>query len=263
MKYLLFILIIIFIFGYVYYFHFKNEKFINVIPDKGVIDDTVIDSLPITNEVSSKYKNNYYYEYDNVEYERLLNDIFSRPSNNINKIKSYNAFLNYITDTLNNSYEFKNIQIVQDRQLDNNNIEVLLYRENKFEGKHVVFTIQNISANEWNITLIKIVGSVSEDKIGLFPVFPLNPSDDDYLVLTNNINENGNIIISKSSPLNTLPQNETVVDDNKQKDKMLKISKHLFNNSDDNLKITNNVLIENEMSEDSMYVKYKFLDIGK
>lgn len=244
MKNIIFISIILFIGLYIYYFYY-NESF-TVIPDKSIINTKNIDSLLVNNNIYDKYKNNYYYEYNNEEYETILKNIFNNKKNT--DIKSYNDFLNYITNILNNSNELNNIQIVEDKQIDKNNIEVLLYRENKFEGKHVIFTIDNY----WNIQSIKIVGSVSEDKIGLFPVLPVDPSVDNNLII-GNINDYIDSKIVNDKKI----QNETIVNNNEDKNKILNISKNMFNNDSNILEDTKYNTIENEMN--SKYAKFNYI----
>ncbi|NBP66698.1 MAG: hypothetical protein EBU66_18880, partial [Bacteroidetes bacterium] len=61
--------------------------------------------------------------------------------------------------------------------LDKLLIEVILYRNNKFEGKKVLFYI-NTYTNQ--IIDIKITEQVSEDEIALYPISPSNPFEMKY-----------------------------------------------------------------------------------
>ena len=83
-----------------------------------------------------------------------------------------------------------NIQVVHDilksykkhlteRQMYLIDIELLLYRENKFHGKHVKITCTaKKSFRGWftNVIAVDLIGVVPEDQIGLFPVSASRPS---------------------------------------------------------------------------------------
>ena len=142
--------------------------------DKPWNHHVIINSIP--RNLKPKYDNVFYYELDNDIYMNAFNKTFNIPcdinikfkSNNwsdiydatsVNKsiLNGYNAFINYIKTTLNNSQFMllkedpqnkKPIQIVHDilinfriHKTDKNSIllhiEVLLYRENKYNGKHI------------------------------------------------------------------------------------------------------------------------------
>ena len=125
----------------------------------------------------------------------------------------YNKIYNYIYDTINNSKILNlpnddnpatKIQIVHDilkrykQNTDNPSyylfeIELLLYREGKLQGKHFKFIVlsNNISIN---VIVIKLVGVVSEDNIGMHPVL----ANDDY----NDLNKNFDIFIPQKNILN-------------------------------------------------------------
>lgn len=56
------------------------------------------------------------------------------------------------------------------------NLEVLLYRTGKFQGKHVILTVlldlKPNAADKYMVVQSRIEGVVSEDQIGLFPITP-------------------------------------------------------------------------------------------
>lgn len=74
------------------------------------------------------------------------------------------------------------IPIANDTNMYLFDIEMLLYRESKFQGKHIgVRCLFNSQTKELDVTSIGIIGEVSEDQIGLFPVNPSNPFEIDQL----------------------------------------------------------------------------------
>lgn len=111
---------------------------------------------------------------------------------------TYETFLKHVETEINESPELflpydnpehrPRLQIVHDVLLQfkkhvSNNFkyivlaEVVLYREHKFHGKHVLFesVIQyDPKTKEWSIDVVNIqlLGIVSEDGIGMFPVIP-------------------------------------------------------------------------------------------
>jgi len=116
-------------------------------------------------------------------------------SNNI--LSSYNNSLTFIQNTINNDLNFTlpgdaavndtspPIQIVHDiflRYKTHNTdplkfilgIELILYRENKYHGKHIQTVVYN-NNNIINVVAIGIIGNVPEDMIALYPIEPSNP----------------------------------------------------------------------------------------
>jgi len=104
-----------------------------------------------------------------------------------NLITKYNKIYKFVYDKINNSSIMdlpgedvnQKIQIVHDimirykthSQYDENymfDIDVILYRAGKFQGKHVKI-IAIINGDDINILLLRIIGVVSEDKIVLHP----------------------------------------------------------------------------------------------
>jgi len=102
-------------------------------------------------------------------------------------ITKYNKIYKFVYDKINNSNIMnlpgedvnQKIQIVHDimirykthSQYDENymfDIDVILYRAGKFQGKHVKI-IAIINGDDINILLLRIIGVVSEDKIVLHP----------------------------------------------------------------------------------------------
>lgn len=109
-------------------------------------------------------------------------------------INAYNSALNQFKNILNEGDTMLlpdgkkiEIQIVHDvliharkhiklPDLYSFDIEVILYRESKYQGKHVAFRcVYNNKNNSFYIVNINILGEIAEDKIGLYPVFPINP----------------------------------------------------------------------------------------
>lgn len=107
--------------------------------------------------------------------------------NEIEKIVGYyNNIFNVIKNKLNEKImdlpgndKQKKIQIVHDLLLryrcnkDNNNycmfdIEMILYREGKLQGKHVKMVVVT-NGIKVNVIMVKIIGVVSEDNIALYP----------------------------------------------------------------------------------------------
>ena len=180
-------------------------------------------SIPIDTKV--KFKNAYYYEFDNVTYLRnlkialivpceLLADavLTSNWSNDIDPASTandkitreatigYTNCLQYIDNKINNSKSMilpsdiklqvrAKIQIVHDifksfkvHKTSNSmyliNMELILYRQSKYNGKHIDITCTVKKNNsKWiiHIVAVRILGVVSEENIGLFPVIPIDP----------------------------------------------------------------------------------------
>jgi hypothetical protein len=129
------VFLIIFVISIFLYFYYKTifvknlsiESFVSkIIGDQGVLPKNDIDSIPIHTVVQDRYKNMYYYEYPDSEYQDILIHLLSKPNN----AKNQDEFINYILNTLNNSDKLKDTQIV-DTNINNKSIELLLYRKNK------------------------------------------------------------------------------------------------------------------------------------
>lgn len=121
-------------------------------------------------------------------------------------LKLYNKIFEYIQSVLNGSKELElpsydakmEIQIVHDvllnyrQNLDDKsyymfNIDMILYREGKLQGKHVKFVAVS-NGVKINIILARIIGVVSEDNIALHPytgVDNMNKLDFDIFVPSN------------------------------------------------------------------------------
>jgi hypothetical protein len=156
-----------------------------------------IDSIPNNINVEN---NKYYFEYDNKNYLKILNKIFNPKNNNnilidhkwnndINNdiIGIYNKTYQFIYNKLinnnffdkNNLIDNNNVQIIHDLlnkyKIDKINnqylldIDLILYREGKLNGKHVNFIIF-IDNIDFYVFDIQIKGIVGEDKIGFFPL---------------------------------------------------------------------------------------------
>lgn len=149
-----------------------------------------IDSIPYNIQLKQKYENAYYYELSNDDYLKFLKEYFSTcidgipdfsqldwDTNNVDQsfVKGfYNQSYQYLANRMNRY----NIQIVHDilnryKTIDNNkfmfDIDVILYRNGKINGKHVKF----ILFQDYTRTIvihISIEGIVGEDKIYMHPV---------------------------------------------------------------------------------------------
>ena len=156
-----------------------------------LIDRHPIDS--INTDVSSPI-NSYYYEFSNTQYLEILNDMF-KPSNPEKYILLRNIEWNSdidesITPIYNKAYLFisntiskftPDVQIVHDilKQFKANkdsqeyllDIDMILYRNYKLNGKHVNFLVYVGHSTEKMID-IEIKGIVGEDKIGFHPITP-------------------------------------------------------------------------------------------
>jgi len=251
------VFLVILVIGIFLYFYYKTilvktvsiesvESFVSaVIGNQGVLPKNDIDSIPVHTVVQNRYRNMYYYEYPDSEYEDILIHILSKPTN----AKNQDEFIDYISNIINNSDKLKNTQIV-DKNIHNNSIELLLYRKNKYQGKHVKF----ITNDKWNIVSIKVIGSVPEDQIALFPVFPLNPSESENLIITNKFDDSKYTFLNdKDALINSSSTNEIIAFDNTAKNLILSDSK-LFNEN-----AVNNLIQETVtpgMSEKSMNLKF-------
>jgi len=179
----------------------------------------------IPNDTKVKFKNAYYYEFDNITYLRNLkialivpcqlladavltsnwsSDIYPSSTENdkITKeaIVGYTNCLQYIDNKINNAKSMilpsdiklqvrTKIQIVHDifksfkiHKTSNSmyliNMELILYRQSKYNGKHIEITCTaKKNNNKWiiHIVAVRILGVVSEENIGLFPVVPIDP----------------------------------------------------------------------------------------
>ena len=71
------------------------------------------------------------------------------------------------------------------------NIELLLYRENKYQGKHVsmscIAKYKMFSGWYINVVAVDIIGVVPEDQIALFPVNASNPFDVSQFLVDNDV----------------------------------------------------------------------------
>ena len=244
LKYIVLVFVIIIMFIYYTAEHFQ------VIGHNGQIDLSRIDSIPAHTKISDKYVNNYYFEFTDKEFEKIIKSIFKK-TKYPNNIKSYDDLINFLNVTLKNSKELKDIQIVQDRLINNEHIEILLYRENKYQGKHLILDI----TQNWEIKDIRVIGSISEDKIALFPIFPMDPTDNNALIITNNISDYDTKIIPEYQSSSEAWKNKIVVKNNAEKTKLLNNSS-LFNNDSNTIMNTNNVQIDPRVSQNITSTKF-------
>ena len=176
------------------------------------------DSIPV--EKVSLYPTAYYYEYGNAEYEERLRRTFRNLCTTLQlslhpndwkgpfvpdvaskrTMRQYADIVPYLEKTLNSSEYLTlpgdnpksrpNIQVVHDRWLQyyasndgsmlRYDIEVLLYREAKFEGKHVALSVIKHKNKGLEVVAARVVGVVPEDKIILFPVTLHDPLNNTY-----------------------------------------------------------------------------------
>jgi hypothetical protein len=133
---------------------------------------------------------------DGSRWSKWLNPKNIKDDDEINKVVDYyNKIFKFIALTLNASKELelpsyddkKEIQIVHDillrvrYNLDDLsyymfNIDMILYRESKLQGKHVKFVAVTNGVNV-NIILARIIGVVSEDNIALHPYTAVDNSN--------------------------------------------------------------------------------------
>ena len=156
-----------------------------------LIDRHPIDSIDINVDYPV---NAYYYEFSNNQYLKILNDMF-KPSNSeknilLNNINWSNNINESITPIYNKAYLFisntiarftPDVQIVHDLlnkfKIDKDSqeylldIDMILYRNYKLNGKHVNFLVYVNHLTEKMIN-IEIKGVVGEDKIGFHPITP-------------------------------------------------------------------------------------------
>ena len=168
-----------------------NSKINLANKSSALIDRHPIDS--INTDVNSP-KIAYYYEFSNTQYLEILNDMFkpSNPekyillrniewNNDIDKsiIPIYNKAYLFISNTI--AKFTPDVQIVHDllKQFKANKdsqeylleIDMILYRNYKLNGKHVNFLVYVDHLTEKMIS-IEIKGIVGEDKIGFHPITP-------------------------------------------------------------------------------------------
>ena len=168
-----------------------NSKINLTNKSSNLIDRHPIDSINTDVNVSI---DSYYYEFSNTQYLEILNDMFKPASaekyillrhiewskdidNNITPI--YNKAYQYISNTI--SRFTPDVQIVHDllKQFKSDvknqeyllEIDMILYRNYKLNGKHVSFLVYVNHLTEKMID-IEIKGVVGEDKIGFHPITP-------------------------------------------------------------------------------------------
>jgi hypothetical protein len=86
-------------------------------------------------------------------------------------------------------------------------MELLLYRENKYHGKRVHFVCTaKKSRNSWqvNVVSLEILGVIPEDQIALFPVVPQNPFDVQQMPV------NEDVDVTNTSPMECATVKNTI-----------------------------------------------------
>ena len=171
------------------YFVSPYNSEINLVnKSSALIDRHPIDSVNV--DVDSPV-NSYYYEFSNSQYLEILNDMFKPVTpeklkniewrtdidESINPI--YNKAYLFISNTI--AEHTPDVQIVHDLlkqyKIDKDSqeylldIDMILYRNYKLNGKHVNFLVYVNHLTEKMIN-IKIKGIVGEDKIGFHPITP-------------------------------------------------------------------------------------------
>tara|TARA_B100001778_G_C18605378_1_gene639491 strand:- start:7203 stop:7862 length:660 start_codon:yes stop_codon:yes gene_type:complete len=163
----------------------------NTLKDRHQIDSIDIDIT--TNE------NSYYYEFSNEKYLELLISMFNPSTPEKYIILRNNEWQteidSNITAIYNKAYQFisnkiaentPDIQIVHDLLIQYKKdeekqeylleIDMILYRNYKLNGKHVKFIIY-VNHTRERVIDINIKGVVGEDKIGLHPIVPKDTND--------------------------------------------------------------------------------------
>ena len=163
----------------------------NALKDRHQIDSIDIDIN--TNE------NSYYYEFSNEKYLELLISMFNPSAPEKYIILRNNEWQTEIDSTItaiyNKAYQFisnkiaentPDIQIVHDLLIQYKKdeekqeylleIDMILYRNYKLNGKHVNFLIY-VNHTRERVIDINIKGVVGEDKIGLHPIVPKDVND--------------------------------------------------------------------------------------
>ena len=160
--------------------------------------------------VNIKYKNAYYYEYDDEEYLKRLKTAFGIPPKSQSQAlrkgdedsedvtKAYTFVITRIEKVMREASEKEMalptpsppIQTVVARLVGwnrvrtdvyNLTIECVFYRENKYCGKKVEFYVQcNRGYSQVKYLDAIITANVSEDDIALYPVTATNPFDTPY-----------------------------------------------------------------------------------
>lgn len=156
-----------------------------------------IDSIDIDINTS---ENSYYYEFSNEKYLELLVDIFNPYSPEkyiiLRNIEWETETDSTITAIYNKAYQFisnkiaentPDIQIVHDLLIKYKkdeekqeyllDIDMILYRNYKLNGKHINFLVY-VNHTRERVIDISIKGIVGEDKIGLHPIVPKETNDD-------------------------------------------------------------------------------------
>lgn len=138
-------------------------------------------------------RNAYYYEFGNAEYEQKLQMVLSLGTAQplaVDLADSYDRMIAHITRLLNspaavvldlpgdNPYERPRIQIVQHELIaahaNSFTASVVLYRYGKHHAKEVHISA-TVDANTITYTSAKVVGTLSSDHIGFYPVLFSDP----------------------------------------------------------------------------------------
>lgn len=190
-----------------------------VVPQRNVTDNiwerhTIEDSLPIDHPL--EYPKAYYSELDNNAFLEALQQTFDdkkfivngaewQPTKPVNSLDvppaevlvGYKMITNWLLDTINASSNFKlegdpsaPFQMIHDywnswaksnppKDLYMYDIDIVLYREAKFNAKHInMKIIVDIQTNTVvGVAEISIKGTIIEDRFGLFPVTQSDKTD--------------------------------------------------------------------------------------
>lgn len=155
-----------------------------------------IDSIPYDIDLKDRYKKAYYYELNNDDYLAFLKAYFSTCmdglkdftniidstdvewTTDLTDIASVKGFYDQGYQYLSNRFDKKDIKIVHDvlnryKKLDNNkvlfDIDLILYRHGKINGKHVNMVLLK-DFTKTIVIDVSIKGIVGEDKIYMHPV---------------------------------------------------------------------------------------------
>ena len=202
-------IVIILVLITIYFMTMKNcFEYFAVLPHNSKINtsnktDALKDRHPIDsiNIDINTPENSYYYEFSNEKYLELLVDMFHPSSPEKYIILRNTEWETELTDSTiiaiyNKAYQFisnkiaentPDIQIVHDllvkykkdeeKQEYLLDIDMILYRNYKLNGKHINFLVY-VNHTRERVIDINIKGIVGEDKIGLHPIVPKETNDD-------------------------------------------------------------------------------------
>jgi hypothetical protein len=189
-----------------YYYEFDNKKYMDNLKTALAVPCALLADA-VNDSSWSKL-----YTFEDVEptqeATQEVNDAYNACIQNVaTKLNTSSAMVlpGYTNDT---SIKSASIQVVHDimrsyrkhlkeKSMYLIDMELLLYRENKFEGKHVKISctakfLPNRKVWFTNVVAAELLGVVPEDQIALFPVNASNPFDIENLEVDNDVSADGN-----------------------------------------------------------------------